>query len=203
MENTVHARFEAGHAGDATSVGGGADGATRPVTSVPPSRGSARRHTGGGAAVTLVLSAALSVACALPGGDRERSGPDGWPPPADVVERGRVLYAEHCAVCHGDDGQGEPNWTVRNADGSYPAPPHDSSGHTWHHPDGVLFQIVHDGGARPGMASFPSRMPAWGDVLTDDEIRAVITYLKTLWGPDERAFQAERSEQQPFPPAGE
>lgn len=123
----------------------------------------------------------------------------GWPPAADIVERGGVIYRTHCAVCHGQDGEGEPNWTVQNADGTYPAPPHDSSGHTWHHSDGLLFEIVRDGGSRFETASFRSRMPAWGDVLSDEEIRAVITYLKTLWGSEERAFQAEVSDRDPFP----
>ena len=149
----------------------------------------------GAAAVLATLFLVLSPF----GGDDGQSDLTGWPPPPDVVERGQTIYRAQCAACHGQNGEGEPNWTLQNADGTYPAPPHDSSGHTWHHPDGQLFEIVRDGGAQFESGSFRSRMPAWGETLTDEEIRAVLTYLKTLWGPDERAFQAEVSERDPFP----
>lgn len=123
----------------------------------------------------------------------------GWPPHAELVERGATVYRTHCAVCHGQTGEGEPNGMVQNPDGTYPPPPHDSSGHTWHHGDGLLFEIIRDGGAQFETGAFRSRMPAWGEVLSDEEIRAVITYLKTPWDVEERAFQAEVSERDPFP----
>ncbi|MDA1004462.1 MAG: cytochrome c [Chloroflexi bacterium] len=126
-------------------------------------------------------------------------GAGGWPPPADVVALGRAVYAGNCASCHGAAGEGEPGWQSRRTDGSYPAPPHDATGHTWHHADGLLFAIIRDGGARLNIPGFRSGMPAWGDALTDDEIRAVITYMKTLWGPRERSFQAEVSASDPMP----
>lgn len=148
---------------------------------------------------TFVLSAGPVVGCGLFDGEEQTEEVAGWPPPADVVERGRTVYEANCAVCHGANGEGEPNWKVQNDDLTYPAPPHDETGHTWHHADGLLFEIVHDGGSQLDSPTFRSRMPEWGEVLSDDEIRAVITYLKTLWGPDERGFQAEVSEGNPFP----
>jgi hypothetical protein len=44
--------------------------------------------------------------------------------------------------------EGQPNWKERQANGRLPAPPHDASGHTWHHPDAQLFGITKQG-SRP------------------------------------------------------
>jgi len=71
-----------------------------------------------------------------------------------------------------------------------PAPPHDASGHTWHHADAQLLEIIAEG----GVVYMPeSRMPGFAGVLSQDEMRAVLGYIKTLWGPSELAFQEEVS----------
>src|SRR5690606_36629755 len=62
-----------------------------------------------------------------------------------LVSLGRALYTGHCAACHGSKLQGQPNWRERREDGRLPAPPHDETGHTWHHPDAVLFDITRNG----------------------------------------------------------
>lgn len=115
---------------------------------------------------------------------------DGPPPvPAldpDVVARGADIYTRSCAACHGGDLSGQENWRTANPDGSYPAPPHDSSGHTWHHTDQLLFEIIDVGLDLP-----ISRMPAFGDHLDDDEIVAVVDFIKSHWGDAERAVQWE------------
>lgn len=118
---------------------------------------------------------------------------DGDERPADqeTIMLGERVYQANCATCHGPEGEGEPNWQSPREDGTYPAPPHDSSGHTWHHPDAVLLDIIRRGGqAVYGREGFRSGMPAWGDQLSDDEIRAVLAYIKTLWGAEEREFQS-------------
>ena len=99
-----------------------------------------------------------------------------------------MLYASHCAVCHGADLEGEPDWIFPNPDGTLRAPPHDSSGHTWHHPDGQLVGIVLHG---YGYEVPGSRMPTFASVLTEDEVMAILDYFKANWGPQERAFQWE------------
>lgn len=102
------------------------------------------------------------------------------------VEQGATLYATHCAACHGAALEGQPNWKRRNADGSLPAPPHDSTGHTWHHSDEVLLYVTANGGA----AFDPnSKMPAFGDTLTEAEQRAVLAFIKSHWGQTERQHQ--------------
>ena len=83
-----------------------------------------------------------------------------------------------------------------------PAPPHDASGHTWHHPDGVLFRITKEGVAAVVGGGYQSDMPAFGDVLSDDEIRAVLAYIKSMWPERERAYQAEVSRWESEPAQG-
>ena len=93
----------------------------------------------------------------------EVSAPSGLLRPDDtgLVDRGARIYAQYCAACHGGNLQGEPNWQTANEDGSLPAPPHDASGHTWHHPDELLFRITKYGtGKALGMESLVSNMPA-------------------------------------------
>ena len=98
------------------------------------------------------------------------------------IDRGRVVYEQRCAVCHGQRLEGQPNWRVRLPNGRLPAPPHDDTGHTWHHPDGVLFAIVKNGLVPPyAPAGYPSDMPAFGQVLSDEDIRAVLAYIENHW----------------------
>lgn len=109
------------------------------------------------------------------------------------VAEGRAVYESNCVRCHGPKGRRSPNWRIQNPDKTFPPPPHDSSGHTWHHSDKVLFQIIHDGGKIFEDQGFKSAMPAFGDRLGTGDIEAVMTYLKSLWGPTERSVQAEES----------
>lgn len=112
--------------------------------------------------------------------------------PATAAERGRFLYFEYCANCHGANLEGQPEWMMRKPDGRLPAPPHDASGHTWHHSDDQLFRIVKDGLAAivPG---YDSDMPSYEGVLTDTEIGAILDYIKSTWPEREREIQAQRS----------
>ncbi|KAF0677176.1 c-type cytochrome [Profundibacterium mesophilum] len=107
-----------------------------------------------------------------------------------VLERGREVYAENCASCHGAEREGQPDWRRRLENGRMPAPPHDETGHSWHHADGQLFTITKFGvgAVVPG---YESDMPAFEGILGDDEIAAVLAYIKSTWPERERAFQAE------------
>ncbi|MBN9539084.1 MAG: hypothetical protein BGN99_17580 [Alphaproteobacteria bacterium 65-37] len=108
--------------------------------------------------------------------------------PADraQVDLGRKLYVEACASCHGANLEGQPNWQKRLPSGRLPAPPHDASGHTWHHPDIDLFRVT-----KLGPAAYPTGyetdMPAFGDRLSDAEIAAILAYIKSTWPPEIRA----------------
>jgi mono/diheme cytochrome c family protein len=93
---------------------------------------------------------------------------------------GREIYATHCAACHGENLEGQPNWQAPLPDGKMPAPPLDASGHAPHHPEQQLFQVV-----KGGMASVnggkPTDMPAFEGVLSDEEIGAVLAYIRSHW----------------------
>jgi mono/diheme cytochrome c family protein len=124
----------------------------------------------------------------------------GWEPaprpgevPAAVLAEGKVLYSEHCASCHGRNLEGQPDWQTPLPSGRLPAPPHDASGHTWHHPDEVLFQITKHGTAAVVGGNYESDMPGFEGILTDDEIRAVLAYIKSTWPERERMYQEDRT----------
>ena len=116
----------------------------------------------------------------------------GEPVTQDMVEQGGAIYAESCAACHGAKLEGQPDWRRRKEDGRMPAPPHDDSGHTWHHADRDLFTITKHGvgAVVPG---YESDMPAFEGLLSDDEIKAVLAYIKTNWSERARIYQAEIS----------
>jgi S-disulfanyl-L-cysteine oxidoreductase SoxD len=125
----------------------------------------------------------------------ERSGPTAfWVAPAEepTLADGKALYGMFCASCHGAKMEGQPDWRRRMANGRLPAPPHDISGHTWHHPDSQLLSMIKDGFV-PGVTSpvgYESNMPAFGAVLSDTQIKSVLAYIKTYW-PDD-ALRAQR-----------
>lgn len=110
------------------------------------------------------------------------------PEDTKVTELGRQVYGAHCAACHGVRLEGQPNWRQRDAQGRLPAPPHDASGHTWHHPDDMLIRITKLGVAKAAnLTSYESSMPAYEGVLTDAEIVAVLSWIKSQWPADVRA----------------
>jgi mono/diheme cytochrome c family protein len=114
-------------------------------------------------------------------------------------QAGRRIYAAQCAACHGARGEGQPAWDSLNAAGERPAPPHDRTGHTWKHSDAMLYRIVAEGWRDPFNKTQRLTMPAFGQTLAPQDIRAVIEYLKTLWTPQQRAFQREESRNAPYP----
>lgn len=119
---------------------------------------------------------------------------------AGEVAQGKAIYVQQCASCHGVRGEGAPRWSVQDALGELPPPPHDSTGHTWRHADGMLFRLVRDGWRDPDNRSDRLTMPAFAGALTPGQTRAVITYLKTWWTPDQRVAQWRESGSEPFPP---
>ena len=108
-----------------------------------------------------------------------------------LVARGQAVYADQCALCHGERLEGAPDWRTRNADGTLRPPPHDETGHTWHHPDRQLFELVKLGGGASAPPGFVSAMPAYQDVLADGDIWAVLAFIKSWWPDSTRRRQAE------------
>jgi mono/diheme cytochrome c family protein len=129
----------------------------------------------------LTLSAVAALAAC--GDDARRSWADSTD--ARLVARGETLYMEHCATCHGAHLEGQPDWTRRLTNGRLPAPPHDESGHTWHHADDVLFGITKHGMVPPyAPDGYESDMPAFAGRLADRDIWAVLAYIKSKWKSD-------------------
>ena len=118
---------------------------------------------------------------------------------ADDITAGRDLYRDFCAACHGVNLEGAPDWQTPGPDGQLPPPPHDETGHTWHHGDAFLFDYVKRGGQAVlddlGVR-FNSGMPPFDGVLEDAEIAAILAFIKSTWPPRARAYQAARTEQE-------
>lgn len=116
------------------------------------------------------------------------------PRPEARVTRGEAIYNATCIACHGGPTGGSMM--------DYP-PRHNASGHTWHHPDCELKTVIKDGGnamteqmrrmmAPPGAPT----MPVFRDRLSDEEIDAVLAFIKTMWTEDERRFQEQITREQ-------
>ena len=98
-----------------------------------------------------------------------------------VTKLGKNVYMENCASCHGAALEGQANWKQRDPDGYMPAPPHDVSGHTWHHPSSYLFLMTKYGIEKMIGEKYPNNMPAYENELTNNEIIAVLSYIKSTW----------------------
>ncbi|OAB58212.1 cytochrome C [Leptolyngbya valderiana BDU 20041] len=139
----------------------------------------------------LLIAAGLAVGLFV---FLQRPGPSQavlQPADTEIVQLGAEIYAAECAACHGAELEGQANWRTRRADGRLPAPPHDPSGHTWHHPDAHLFAMTKLGVQALVGPDYESDMPAYGETLSDREIMAVLSYIKSTW-PEE--IQARHDE---------
>ena len=114
----------------------------------------------------------------------------------DIV-RGEAVYQQQCAVCHGVKLEGQPNWRQARPDGTLPAPPHDETGHTWHHDDSYLIEYTVLGGqglmTRRGITGFTSAMPAFGEQLSLDDILNVLAFISSTWPDEIKLIQASRN----------
>lgn len=113
-----------------------------------------------------------------------------------AIELGQRVYAENCAACHGANLEGEPgfDWRQKKPDGTFPAPPHDETGHTWHHPDQFLFAYTANGGQVFMGDNGTSGMPAFADVLPVPEIEAVLLFIRNSWPEPIQARQRRATE---------
>jgi len=136
----------------------------------------------------LSLSATALVACGSDVDDTKKTNMDmatqvsakkvdgRWYTNAQLL-RGKKVFSENCAVCHGDKGQGlTANWQKSDADGKFPPPPLNGSAHTWHHSKDLLMRTVNEGGIALG-----GSMPPFKDKLSEKEKEAVLAYVMSLW----------------------
>lgn len=126
------------------------------------------------ALVAALPAALLVLACGR--------APKADPRDAEQVASGQRVYTLHCASCHGANLEGELDWKTRKPSGRLPAPPHDESGHTWHHSDAALFGLVKQGMKPPyASAGYQSDMPGFAETLSDQQIWDVLAYIKSRW----------------------
>ncbi len=152
-------------------------------------------------AIAATGAAALGLAAGIYYYQMADSQNRSWARPGDPgdpaqVALGQRFYAAQCASCHGDRLQGQPNWQTRKSDGKLPAPPHDATGHTWHHGDQQLFQLTKNGLKHMARLGYVSDMPAYEGVLTDRQIWAVLAFIKDSWPADIRERQARIKQRQ-------
>lgn len=113
-----------------------------------------------------------------------------------VIARGARIYAERCALCHGGNLQGQPDWQSPRPDGKMPAPPHNSDGHTWHHDSATLFGLTKYGPVPPwAPPNYRSDMPAFAGRLSEEDIWAVLAFIASTWSEEAKAWQRQIEEQ--------
>lgn len=140
------------------------------------------------AGVLTVVLVSLFIAFRPGGIKTETSGV--IPRDQTQIAFGKEVYQNNCASCHGAALEGQPDWRKRRTDGRLPAPPHDDSGHTWHHRDVDLFRITKNGIQDIVGPDYETDMPVFKDILTDDEIWAALAFIKSTWS--ERILQYQR-----------
>lgn len=122
--------------------------------------------------------------------------PEGGRASPALVQRGAALYNAHCLRCHGGATGGDKRDVP---------PPHNANGHTWHHPDCLIRDIVLNGFSRfdgvppgrPGDAPGPKpTMPAFRGRLSDEDVAAILAYVKTWWSEEQRQGQARITRRQ-------
>jgi mono/diheme cytochrome c family protein len=132
------------------------------------------------AGITALAIAALATWAFWPAAAKRADPLD-----ARQVALGESLYRKQCARCHGAQLEGQPDWRSRKTDGKLPAPPHDGTGHTWHHSDEQLFQITKLGLVPPlAPEGYKTDMPAFGPALADEQILAILAFIKSHWPPE-------------------
>ena len=103
------------------------------------------------------------------------------PNDSSLVSLGQKIYLQNCASCHGVKLEGQKNWQTRDDEGYLLAPPHDETGHTWHHTDEYLFLMTKYGIENIIGKKYLNNMPAYEDILSDKEIIAVLSFIKSSW----------------------
>lgn len=95
------------------------------------------------------------------------------------IANGKRLYLELCFMCHGMEGEGDPDWKTPRKDGKYSAPPLNGTGHAWHHPMKFLHDYTKYGSVEKGGA-----MTGFEGALGDKDITDIILWFQSKW-PDE------------------
>jgi mono/diheme cytochrome c family protein len=127
--------------------------------------------------LVLLVTALLVASC---GGALKQPKP---PSPDGLIQTGAGLYQANCQVCHG----GATGGKLKDI-----PPPHNANGHTWHHADQQLTDMISNGIT---FSLEEQKMPAFKDKLTGEDAKAILAYIKTWWTEEQRASQGKVTEQ--------
>ena len=100
-----------------------------------------------------------------------------------MIARGKIIYESNCVSCHQVNLVGAENWKGLDQDGHRKAPPLNGTGHTWHHDDASLHNIIKYGLAKI-VKSYDGKMLGFGDNLKDQDIDSALAYIKSFWPDD-------------------
>lgn len=124
--------------------------------------------------ITIILIGLLFVTISLFAVNNKDIQPR-WYTQEQVI-KGKDIFANNCASCHGYQAEKTVDWKKTLSDGSYPPPPLNDSAHAWHHPYSQLHDIIRNGGAQYG-----GKMPPFKDILADEEIESAIAFFQSFW----------------------
>jgi len=97
-----------------------------------------------------------------------------------MIARGKIIYENNCVSCHQVNLVGAENWKGLDEDGHRKAPPLNGTGHTWHHDDASLHNIIKYGLAKI-VKDYDGKMIGFGDKINDKQIDSVLSYIKSHW----------------------
>lgn len=130
--------------------------------------------------VIAIIIVSLTLGCVS-------STPESEKPVPPPISKGEALYQKYCVSCHGEKGVGENPLNIYATDEyGVIAPPLDESAHAWHHTDEALVEVILEGSSRN------PRMKSWKDVLTEEDARDLVGYIKSLWSPRIKGCQGPR-----------
>jgi mono/diheme cytochrome c family protein len=97
-----------------------------------------------------------------------------------MIARGKIIYENYCVSCHQVNLSGAENWKGIDEDGHRKAPPLNGTGHTWHHDDASLHNIIKYGLVKI-VKNYEGKMIGFGDKINDKQIDSVLSYIKSHW----------------------
>jgi mono/diheme cytochrome c family protein len=99
----------------------------------------------------------------------QRNAPNPFSPSPEVLNEARAHFADHCAICHGNDGSGK----TEIGQNLYPKPPDMRLPATQNLTDGEVYYVIHNGIRLTGM-------PAWGGPGKDDDSWKLVAFIRHL-----------------------
>src|SRR6266567_1490054 len=103
----------------------------------------------------------------IPESKRDAKNP--FAPTAEVLSAARAHFADHCAICHGNDGGGK----TQIGQNLYPKAPDMRLPETQNLTDAEVYYVIHNGIRLTGM-------PAWGSEEKDDDSWKLVLFIRHL-----------------------